>query len=278
MLILLLFLYQPVKPIMTPTAFTIWDIKYGAQTMVNQVVTKSSRNLATVLIGVLSSATVIAEFSVAVRLMQLLTIPQLALSQLQIPRVGALIKQNDFGQVAIEYSAMRGLALLGTLIGCGFYIALAPYVLNWFGDYTAAYAILLVLAGSSVLLSGFGSAGEYLLIIGHAGYGLIANIVALVALLTGIFAFVPSFGGMGAGFSVLLSTFISLILFAVFIWRVQKLSVLSWPVVTIMLASIAVLLLAALGYLSSLSAVGLFAALSGILLLWDRTAINFFLK
>ena len=89
-----LYARAPIAPHYDARIFSGWDIRYGFQSMVSQVVNKSSRNIILVVLGIVGGAVLTAEYTIASRIAQLINLPKQALSQLQVPRLRSFLKSQ----------------------------------------------------------------------------------------------------------------------------------------------------------------------------------------
>src|SRR5690606_28200372 len=98
-----------------------------------QILNQPFRGLDIVVVGAFASASVVADYAIAVRLAQLLWVPKHAVAQLQVPRMGALLQKGDKNQLMLEYDAMRCLSLLAVFGGCAFLCVFGSPLLGLFG-------------------------------------------------------------------------------------------------------------------------------------------------
>ena len=216
---IILFAKKPLPLTLNLSQFSLWDISYGFQSMLAQLVNKSIRNLVIFIVGFFVSAGAVAELTLAMRFGQFLQMPKLALAQLQIPRIGAFLKEKNQDGLLKEFNTMRNISLLATIAGTGALMLIAPLIFYIFPEYEAAYPLLLILAAASIIRAGFGAIGGYLNIAGYAGYGLITNTLTLMFLGISLLYFVPLYAGKGAALSLALAAFFSMAFMA---WVIFK--------------------------------------------------------
>ena len=206
----ILYAQAPLMPRFDVRVFTLWDVRYALQSMVSQVVNKSSRNIIIVVLGVVGSAALTAEYTIASRIAQLLNLPKQAIAQLQVPRFRNFLKNKDLHSLKNEYDTARIVMFLATLFGVLGILVLGETLLGAFGDYAIATPILMVLAIGSLIHAAFGIVGGYIIMAGYAGWGLFWNSVSLIVLCIATTLFVPVMGGVGAAWAMVLSIFAGL--------------------------------------------------------------------
>lgn len=199
---LILFLKEPVLPPAGWLAFTRWDIGYGFKSMAVYIANQPGLGLDVLFVGQFCDVGTTAEYAMASRFAQVLMLPKMAITQLQIPRMGRFFKAGDNAGLRHEFEAMQDISLLATVFGCLCYVVLALPVMNLFGDYSAAYSILMVLCAASLIKAGFGASGGYLGMAGYAGWLFITNAGAVLVLVVSMLLFVPWLEGMGAGYAL----------------------------------------------------------------------------
>lgn len=226
----LLFWRVPVKIRMDRRIFTAWDIRYGLKSALTQVINKPTRGFDVLLLGALASATIVADYAVALRLAQLLAVPKHAVAQLLIPRMGQFMRGGSIPDtVWHEYAAGRQVILTLTIVGCLFFALFGAFVLSLFGGYDTALPLLMILCAAPLTGAVFGTAGGFVSIAGHAGWTFIMGGVSSVVMLGGALVFIPLLLGVGAALAVLAGTCITMIGFAVVIWYLYGRSIIQWP-------------------------------------------------
>lgn len=204
--VLILFLRAPLWPSFKGLILTRWDLSYVWKIMTFQILNQPFRGVDVLLVGVFSTAGVVADYTMATRLAQLLWIPKHALAQLQIPRMGELLEKKDKALLQVEFHAMRCVSLVAVLLGCAFLLVFGRPILSLFGEYDSALPVLYILAAASIIRTGFGASGDLIGMAGHAGASAIIAAISMVITVSGIAILVPYMGATGGAFAVLLGT------------------------------------------------------------------------
>lgn len=224
---MILYLREPVRLRINPRNFTMWDMRYSAQMMISQFMSKSVGNIVLFLIGVFAPATVVADYALAQKFAQIIQLPRQVLSQIQIPRMGAQIEKKQISELLDEFNATRALSLAAAIFGTALFIVAAPFVFSAFQGFHNAYIMFLILAIGAIIMAGFGNTGNYIGIAGYAGTGLLINTVSLIFLMAAVFIFVPLYGGTGAAVAATLGSFALMLMMAAAIYRRDRLNTLT---------------------------------------------------
>lgn len=204
--VLIVFYKYPVALNFKDMPLTLWDFKYVGKISMFQILNQPFRGLDVLLVGAFASAGAAADYTMATRLAQLLWIPKHAASQLQVPRMGALLDKQDHTQLMKEYDAMRSITLFMVLGACAFLLFFGQWVLSLFGNYAGAFSILLLLSAASIIRTGAGASGDIMSQSGHAGWSAIIAGLSMIITIGSCVFFVPVYGAYGAGAAVLLGT------------------------------------------------------------------------
>ncbi|MCC6598977.1 MAG: oligosaccharide flippase family protein [Alphaproteobacteria bacterium] len=217
--VIILFITAPVWPGLQTRFLTKWDFIYGLKSTAFQVLNQPFRGLDIVVIGAFASAGVVADYSMAVRLAQLLWVPKHAVSQLQVPRMGALLEQGNKAQLMLEYDALRCLSLLAVFGGCAFLALFGAPLLALFGDYSSALPALYILAAASIIRTGYGAAGDLIAMIAYPKGSAMISVISVIITMGGVALLAPSHGSIGAAYAILIGT---LQMFAGFVYVIEK--------------------------------------------------------
>jgi O-antigen/teichoic acid export membrane protein len=201
----LLYVRDPV-PLNANFLFTKWDMTYSAQMMAGHMMSKSLNNIVVLFLGMFTPAAVVADYTLAMKFAQFLDLPRLIMNQVQMPRMGAQIKNRQTAAMMAEFEAVRSLTLAGTLLGTALFLLLLPYVFALFGDFAGAYNLFVWLAVSAIVFAGFGGAANYLGIAGHSAAAMMVHAAAFSVLLVALIALVPAYGGAGAAIATIVGT------------------------------------------------------------------------
>jgi O-antigen/teichoic acid export membrane protein len=271
----ILFSLAPIWPDFKKTALTKWDVMYGLKSTAFQVLNQPFRGLDVVMVGAFSSAAVVADYSLAVRLAQLLWIPKHAAAQLQVPRMGTLLEKQDKAQMVLEYDAMRFITLLAVMAGCAVLLVAGAPILGLFGDYESALPALYILAAASLVRTGYGAAGDLIAMIAFPKGSAMISIVSVIITMGGAVLLVPYFGAAGGAYAVLLGTLQMFAGFVAVIEKAEKIKLLT-PFMLAMNILPTLILMAAAAALLPAWVCGLsMLAFGGILIAGDRSFFEF---
>lgn len=245
--VIILFCMAPVWPSFRKALLTRWDLAYGLKGAAFQVLNQPFRGLDIVVVGAFASASVVTDYAMAVRLAQLLWVPKHAVSQLQVPRMGALLEKKDKAQLMLEYDALRCLSLLAVFMGCAFLLFWGGPLLALFGDYQSALPALYVLAAASLVRTGYGAAGDLIAMIGYPKGSAMISVLSMVITMGGTALLVPYFGAVGGAYAILLGTVQMFAGFVAIIERTENI-VLMTPFILAMNALPSLVLMAAAAY------------------------------
>jgi O-antigen/teichoic acid export membrane protein len=273
----ILYTRDPIPLNANPRAFTWWDMRYSAQMMIGHMMSKSLSNIVVFFLGIFASAAVVADYVLAMKFAQFLNLPKLILSQVQMPRMGAQIETRESIAMMEEYEAVRSLSLAATILGTAFFILLLPYIFVWFGDFASAVNLFLILAISAIILAGFGSAGSYLGIAGHAGTAIIVHAASLAVLMVSLLVLVPLYGGEGASMATGIGSLTLMAATAFAVKRRDHLTTMTMSASLQIIWASLVLALAAAGIFSGPAAALLLILIAALGLLEARPALKLLL-
>ncbi|MDB2682716.1 oligosaccharide flippase family protein [Alphaproteobacteria bacterium] len=267
------------RPLWLPTSlFSLsrWDWIYGLKTMGTHIVNQPFRGLDVMLVGAFAGLEATADYALAVRFSQLLMLPKQSLAQPQIPRLAQLFKDNDLPKMVREFHAMRDVAFAGMVVGLICYILFAQPVMMLFGPYENAYFILMLLACSAVIRTGYGEIGGYLLMAGYAGWALLISALSVAVMVTSMSVLIPEYGSYGSAYAVIVTAFASMSLMAIVILRKDGWSILTPASGLFLIGSCLLLLLVGHQIMVPLIAAGVFILLQIVFLFVERTSLEFF--
>jgi O-antigen/teichoic acid export membrane protein len=199
---------SPVNPLNLWGELSSWDVWYSLKLAVTRGVSKTVKQADILMVGLLATAEATAEYVVAAKIALILVIVHKILNTVLRPRIGQFLAKGSWKKIAKEYDQSRSIALIFSLLGACFLILFGEPILRLFGEYSAAYPALVVLAAGYVITSSFGMAGGYLNIAGYAGWTLTTTVSLLVVNLSLNYVLIPIYGSTGAA----TATFISYIL------------------------------------------------------------------
>jgi O-antigen/teichoic acid export membrane protein len=273
--VILLFASAPVWPSLKKNLLTKWDLSYGLKSTAFQVLNQPFRGLDIVVVGAFSSAGIVADYSMAVRLAQLLWVPKHAVSQLQVPRMGALLEKNDKSQLMMEYDALRCLTLITVFLGCAFLLLFGEPLMALFGDYKSALPALYILAAASVVRTGYGAAGDLIAMIAYPKGSALISVLSVIITMGGTALLVPHFGALGGAYAILIGTAQMFSGFVAVIEKDQKIKLIT-PFILLMNILPTVVLMGVAASLLPTFVCGLLMALFAVILISiDRSLFEF---
>lgn len=238
---LYLFMRSPLSISLDFSLFKKSDFSYGFDSALNQFVNKSAEHITIVLLGTMTSAAVVAEFSLAYRFAQFLMLPKLALGQLLMPRLGQLMHKGDKKQIAAEYDLLRLVTTIAVFCGCIAFCLFGSPVLGLIGPYESAYPVLLLLSAAALLRTVYGDSGSYLPMAGYVRWGLVTNVMGLITLLIMLYILVPFYDNIGAALSIIISIFVAMSVKAYGIYTKDRYNTLNFRLYGICLIGIVVM-------------------------------------
>lgn len=209
-----LYLIAPITPRIKPTLLSWWDLRHGFGAAIGQFTHKSMHHIVLVMLGLYTSAGVVAEFAVALRFANFLMLPKLAISQLQVPRMGRFLKDKNLDILSREFDLMRMASLAVTILIAAIFMIIAPPILKVFGAYAAAYPVILLLCIAGIIRAGFGTITDYMEIAGYGGSALKIQIVTFIFVIGALIYSTPLHGGIGAASVIIISLVFSLFIMA----------------------------------------------------------------
>lgn len=196
---------SPVNPINLWGQLSSWDVWYSLKLAITRGLSKTVKRADILMIGLLAAAEATAEYVVAAKIALVLVIVHNILNNILRPRIGRFLGKDNWDAIRREYDQSRTVAFLSALLGTGALILMGEPILELFGDYEAAYSVLVVLTASHVVHTSFGMCGGYLNIAGYAGWTLGTTISLLTLNVVLNYTLIPLYGPMGAAIATLVS-------------------------------------------------------------------------
>ncbi len=169
-----------------------------------QRITEAGLNLFDVIIiGLVASDAITAEFALAARLAALADTGRQAVTPTFLPRARLHHVSGDQAKLGSEYRWVRLLSLLSALTVALVMILFGPAILSLFGGYEAAFEPLVLLTGGYVVTAACGPHFGYLTMTGEVRLPALIRVGGLMLTAVGIVLAVPAMGALGAGFAIL---------------------------------------------------------------------------
>ena len=263
----------PVNPLNLTGHLSRWDVGYAAKLAVTQGLGRTLRNADVLMVGFLTVAERTAEYVVAAKIALLLGVGHAILARVLHPRIGRFLSQKRWESLFREYDQTRSIALAFALGGACVLALVGETVLGIFGDYSAAYPILIVLAANRVAAVSYGMCDGYLSIAGYAGWRLMATMSILTLNLFLNYLLISVYGAMGAAVATLISYLLIKSLVVYVIYRLDGVMVYSAGLAVVTACVILICGALAFGAVSSFVAAGALAAVLGAFLYRKRTQL-----
>lgn len=222
-----------------------------------------------IVIGLVATDAVTAEYAIAARLAAMTDLGRLALIATFTPRVRMHFHAGNTASLAREYYRAR-LASFG--IACMVAIGMVLFgrqLLAVFGDFSTSYGPMMILVSGYIFTAAGGLHASYLTMTGEVRLSALIRTIGLVVAVVGLGILTPRFGALGAAAAI--TTAMSGINGAsmLLLWRRTGFRAFGLVPMAVGLCGMVLLWLAAAGLLSSIAAsVGLAAAL-GIFTGWE---------
>lgn len=176
-------------------------VQFTAALTATQAVHQLARIGDLLFVGILLSASLTAEYAVAMKFAIALMIGKQMTEGLLTPRIGVL------GPAALEkeYAAGRSFAFLTAIAGILGFTLFGPFILPLFGDYGEnSYRLFFLLAAANLCRVATGSSSEYLMMKGHAAWIFGISLATAAATLSGAFFLISVHGAAGAAMAAVI--------------------------------------------------------------------------
>lgn len=175
------------------------DLVYAGKAALDMLCSVARSRTAFILLAGFLGGGRVAEFGIALTLATLVDVGLTLTTPVLLPRVGALLGKGKHDEARREYGQVRGVSLGATLLAASVLVAGAHFALGLFGDYSASYAVLLLLVAATIVEVSFGMNGGLLQMGGCAGTLLVINTVMLPVNVLLCAFMIPQWGLVGAG-------------------------------------------------------------------------------
>ena len=242
------------------------DVTYGIKMMLTSVTHRGVQRIDILMVGLLATSSITAEYAVAARLAIFVAIGNELLAPAFTPRMGRLIAGRQISTLLREYEQNRLVALSVAILAGAFFALLGPYLLAIIGEYQESQPILLILSAAHVIAVGFGANGRYLAMAGYGTQSLVTTLIMLTAAIVLNLLLIPVLGGEGAALGTLLSLLGVNAYISLLIWRLDDIATMSWVILAIIAAAGSLLLLGAFDVIGEFITVLVLLCVLGILL------------
>lgn len=179
------------------SVFTKDDTAYASKMLLTNLVDNPNKSIDTLMIGLLASPVVVANYVVATKLARLMLVLKNAAAQLLSVRIAHNLAREDQSALNTEYNWAR---LVTTIAGAGGllgFLLLGEWLLSLIGDYREAWPLLAILSAAMLVRAGVGTIGNYLVMAGYAGWTFMNSALSLAMNTLGAAALYPLFAENG---------------------------------------------------------------------------------
>lgn len=179
------------------------DVPRGLAFVLQRISDSGMNLIDIVVVGLVASDVVTAEYAIAARLAALCDLGRIAVVPTFTPRVRRHVTDRDQVKLTKEYRMARLTALAVALAASAVLALFGRPVLLFFGDFGDAFGPMMVLAAGYVVGSGAGLHGIYLAMTGEVRLSALIRSVGLVTSIVSLAVLTPVFGAIGSAFAVL---------------------------------------------------------------------------
>lgn len=215
---------------------------YSLPLMLTRLLQRALDRSDIIMLGILASSAMVADYAVAARLAILVMFAHEMLNAGFTVRAGKLFGSGKIKDAQDEYRRVQIAATMGALACATVLGGLGALILPIFGEFPKAYPILLILIFAQLSKICFGPSGVYLKMCGRSAA--VASLASIVLGLNILFNwwFIPFWGANGAAAATVLSMLITNTLTAWLIWKTSKFPALNSPAAAVLLVSTAITL------------------------------------
>lgn len=221
-----------------------------------------------IIIGLVATDAVTAEYAIAARLAAMTDLGRLALISAFTPRVRMHFHAGHIPALEQEYHRAR-LASFG--IACLVAVAMVligSQLLTFFGDFSSSYGPMMILVSGYIFTAASGLHASYLTMTGEVRLSALIRALGLVVAITGLAVLTPRFGAMGAAVAITIAMSGINLASMVLLWRKTGFRAFGTVPMSLGLCAMLILWCRAMGVVSApvasaglVAASGIFAAL-----------------
>lgn len=179
------------------------DFGNGAFFVLQNLTVSGIRYVDILVLGLVTSGSVTADYAVAARLAAATDLGRIALKPTFTPRVRRHLRNADPDRLAAEFHALRLGGLVTALLVAACLAAAGPWLLGLFGPYGSAYPPMMVLIAGYVVAAGTGMHSSYLTMSGEVRWSTLIRLGSLAALVPLLALLGPAYGALGAACAML---------------------------------------------------------------------------
>ena len=177
------------------------DFIYGLKMFFTKLVTIGVDKFAIFVLAFMMTTEQVAEYTVAFKISMLVMIGHQFFAYIFTPRIKQLTASNNYNGMIKEYEKNRLLSVLSAFFVFILILLIGEYVLNFLGEYSNSYSILLLISSFMILNISFGQNGPLLMMLGHADDILRIAIIVLIITIISSYFFVRFYNVVGAAIS-----------------------------------------------------------------------------
>jgi len=258
-----------------PSRLTLSDVSNGALYTSQKLVRQRFQQFDILILGLIASGTVIAEYLVAARLAQLGMIGTFALSPSFLPRARRLYVTGNLAGLIEEYHLVRLASLLVACGGAAGFAVLGGPLLTIFGSYHVAYGVLLILSAAMMVNMTTAIGAQLLTVTGAVRTPTAVQVAAFTAFAGAALVLGPRYGGEGVAVAVLIGTAVKEVGLSALIYRhFGSAGLAPWSLGAVVVAA-AALCAGAVGVVPPIATAGAVGLAVVLAVLLDRHAANF---
>ncbi len=254
LVILLWYARSPLNPFRLRGILSGWDVQYAAKLMFTRGLSKSVKRTDVIMMGSLTTSGATAGYVVASKLSMLLLVGHQLMNLILTPRVGRFLEREKLETVQREYHQSRIVGLSFALLGASLISLGGPWLLAFFGDYSDALPVILILSATYISQVSFGMCGGYLNIAGYANWTLMTTAMVLLLNVGLNFFLIPILGASGAALAMLISVSTTNAFTAYLVLRFDGVETYSFWISGVVALTIGLLIAGAFGLLSHVQA------------------------
>jgi O-antigen/teichoic acid export membrane protein len=258
-----------------PSRLTLSDLSNGTLYTSQKLVRQRFQQFDILILGLIASGAVVAEYLVAARLAQLGMIGTFALSPSFMPRARRLYVTGSLAGLIEEYHLVRLACLLVACGGAAAFAVLGGPILSIFGSYHVAYGVLLILSAAMVVNMTTAIGAQLLTVTGEVRKPTAVQLVAFTVFAGAALVLGPRYGGEGVALAVLIGFTVKEIGLSALIYRHFGAAGLApWSLGAVVVAAVA-LCAGAVGVVPPIATAGAVGFAAGLAVLLDRHAATF---
>ncbi|MEM8958183.1 MAG: oligosaccharide flippase family protein [Pseudomonadota bacterium] len=232
-----------------PRRLVSGDLSKGSLFLTQRIANEGIRRLDLILLGFASTGVEVAVYAVASRLGELTEFGRVAFKPTFVPRARRHIASGNHDSAQREFRDAQLAATMIALAAAAAFALLGLPLLTAFGDYSGAYATLLIIAAGYLALTGCGMSATYLAMSGEVFLSAALRVSALVIASVLILLLAPAHGALGCAVAIFAARMLVAIASLAVLWHVTGFCGLRLPGALGLIVAVALLLAGGFGLL-----------------------------